>query len=515
MSSEPIVTEPTISDSTPAPDHSVRDKKLVAELVPDQVLPKVLTTFGLAAIYVFIIYFINGSSLIGTAGWGALPMWVLGFIVFLIPAALAVVELGNLWPAQGGVYIWAYRTMNEPLAFFGGFLSWIPVILNGATAPAILVAFLGLAFDFEPSLTVNILLQLVFLWLAVALALRKLAVTQRVMYVAAGVYAAVSVLVLVVGIAHAARHGSAVPIHSHDLLTIDFGNYGWVFGLVLLYLLGVETPFNMGAEFLSVRASAAKMVFWGSLALAVGYIITTVGILLSTPLDEINPVTGVIGAIKVSGVPGLMPVAALALCVVILLAMTTYQSAYARLIFVSGLERHLPRLFTHLNPRTRNPVTAVLIQGAIASTMIVVLYSQSSLQNTFLYLQGALTVIWLFSGFFFFIPLSIARWKYADRYANESFWRIPGGKPAAVAVSSIGSVGTGAGIYYAFTLPFSESIPKSDWMLWVGTISVVTLVVGLLVYVLGRRSAGKLSEQDALAHLAVLELPTADVKTSA
>jgi hypothetical protein len=29
--------------------------------------------------------------------------------------------------------------------------------------------------------------------------------------------------------------------------------------------------------------------------------------------------------------------------VVILLAMTTYQSAYARLIFVSGLERHRPR----------------------------------------------------------------------------------------------------------------------------------------------------------------------------
>lgn len=78
----------------------------------------------------------------------------------------------------------------------------------------------------------------------------------------------------------------------------------------------------------------------------------------------------------------------------------------------------------------------------------------------------------------------MARWNYADRYENESFWRIPGGRPAAALVSSIGSIGT----YYAFTLPFSESIPKSDWMLWVGTISVVTLLAGLVIYVLGRRS---------------------------
>ena len=59
----------------------------------------------------------------------------------------------------------------------------------------------------------------------------------------------------------------------------------------------------------------------------------------------------------------------------------TYQVAYSRLIFVSGLERHLPRIFTHLNPRTRNPVTAMLIQGVLSSLILVGLYSQSSMAN--------------------------------------------------------------------------------------------------------------------------------------
>jgi amino acid transporter len=483
------------------------ERKLTAEIVPDQVLPKVLTTFGLIAVYVFIVYVISGTSMISTAGWASMPMWLLGFLVFLVPAGLAVVELGNLWPAQGGVYVWAYRTTNsEVFAFLGGYLSWTPVILAGATAPAAIVTFGSLAFGVEVGLTASILLQLLVLWLAVALALRRLVVTQRVMYAAAGLYAVVCLAVFLVGLIHAGAEGSANPVTAKELFTLDFPNYGWVFGLVLLYLLGAETPFNMGAEFLSVRRSAAKMIWIGSLVLALGYVITTSGILLSTPLDDIDPITGVIETLSVAGIPGLMPVAALGLCAVMLLALMTYQSAYARLIFVSGLERHLPRVFTHLNPRTRNPVTAVLIQGVISSTMIVVLYSQASLTDTFLILQGALTVLWLASGFFFFIPLVLARFRYADRYVNETFWRIPGGRPAAIAVAVIGSAATAVGIYYTYTLPFSEDISTTVWMTSVGLVTLGCLVLGLIVFFFGRRAARELSAEDALAHLAVLHL---------
>ena len=137
------------------------------------------------------------------------------------------------------------------------------------------------------------------------------------------------------------------------------------------------------------------------------------------PTDEINPVTGVIGNLGVSGFPGpdgdrarsSWPASSSS-------ALMTYQVAYSRLIFVSGLERHLPRIFTHLNPRTRNPVTAILIQGVLSSLILVGLYSQSSMANVTIYLQGGLSTVWLLSGFFFLIPVIIARKKYADRYAS-------------------------------------------------------------------------------------------------
>ena len=116
-----------------------RDKLMTTELVPEQILPKVMSTFGLTAAYVFIICWITGSSVMATGGWTAIPMWVLGILTFLVPAGMAVVELGNLWPGQGGVYIWATRTMGETWGFIGGYLSWVPVILNAASSPAVVL----------------------------------------------------------------------------------------------------------------------------------------------------------------------------------------------------------------------------------------------------------------------------------------------------------------------------------------------------------------------------------------
>lgn len=69
--------------------------------------------------------------------------------------------------------------MGERWGFVGGCLSWIPVVLNGASSPAIVLQFLLLAFHAELGLTVSIILQLVILWGVVALALARLAANRR------------------------------------------------------------------------------------------------------------------------------------------------------------------------------------------------------------------------------------------------------------------------------------------------------------------------------------------------
>ncbi len=498
----------TASETTP-----LTERRLVAELVPEQVLPKVLGTFDGIGLYVYIIFFINASAIVALGGWPTTQLWILGVIVFLLPAAMAVAELGNVWPAQGGVYVWTAKTMPGWVAFFAGFLSWVPIVLVGATHPAVEVALLQLAFHFSPSTTVSILLQLILLWIPISLALMRLRPSRNLANGVFLFYMLLVALVVVAGVAIALRDGhSANPVHSGDFTKLNFSLYGSYFGLILLNFTGVEAPFNMGAEVIASRRTLVRMVLWGTVIVVLGYILTSTSILLATPIKNINAATGAVQVLSGLHASGLVPVVAIFLVVAFIAADLTYQQTYARLVFVSGLERHLPRIFTHLNPRTKNPVTALLFTGALISVIIVIFYSQQSLNNAFLTLEGAMTIMWLLAGIFFFVPVLLARRRYAERY-KDSFWRIPGGMTGAAITVLVGLAGTCLGIYYTYIEPFSSSIKKSTWTITVTVVCGGLLLMAAIIYRFGRRAGGRQSEEELLASM--IDQPPANERSGA
>jgi cbb3-type cytochrome oxidase subunit 3 len=67
-------------------------------------------------------------------------------------------------------------------------------------------------------------------------------------------------------------------------------------------------------------------------------------------------------------------------------------------------------------------------------------------------------------------------------------------------------VGTIGGVYYSFAKSWIKDVPDGTWMMWTGSIAVGMFLLGVVVYIFGRRSAHKTSQEDALAHLAVLDL---------
>jgi amino acid transporter len=341
----------------------------------------------------------------------------------------------------------------------------------------------------------------VFLWIPLGLALLRLRPSRTIANNVFLLYMAIVVLVIASAVYIVLRDGhSANPAKPGDFTTFNFSLYGSFFGLILLNYVGIEAPFNMGAEVIESRRTLTKMVVWGTVIVVLGYILTSTGILLATPIKDINATTGAVQVLSHLHVSGIVPIVALLLVLAFVAADLTYQQTYSRLIFVSGLERHLPRIFTHLNPRTRNPVTALLFTGALVSIIIVVVYSQQSLHNAFLTLEGALTIMWLLAGLFFFIPVLIARRRYAERY-RESFWRIPGGNAGAWTVVLLGLAGTAVGIYYTYIEPFSSSIKKSTWILDITVVCVGLLLLAAIVFVLGRRAGAKQSEDELLASM--------------
>lgn len=74
---------------------------LRSERIAGGILPKVLNTFDMVAIFIAIVLFISNSSVIaGGAGPSAYVYWILGFITFLIPGAIVTGQLGLMFPVR-------------------------------------------------------------------------------------------------------------------------------------------------------------------------------------------------------------------------------------------------------------------------------------------------------------------------------------------------------------------------------------------------------------------------------
>src|SRR5207302_8402892 len=60
---------------------------------------------------------------------------------------------------------------------------------------------------------------------------------------------------------------------------------GTRFGLVILALLGIEVPLNMGVEIVHMRA-IKKYLFWGSIVVMIGYVWATFGTMMNLPASQ-------------------------------------------------------------------------------------------------------------------------------------------------------------------------------------------------------------------------------------
>jgi len=332
---------------------------MLAELVPQKLLPKNLGAGELVTVYFAIIFGAYGASQMAAGGWAAVSMLLLAAVVFLVPAALASYELGTLFPGEGGIYIWADKTMGKIHGFIAGWLSWVAVFLLLPLVSTAFAQHLQVALGVEWPLWATVVLQVAVVCLITILCLAKvdvsLSLIKRIFFIAAGT----AVAVLVCGIAHVISDGSANPIGSvSDVATLNLSTYGFIFSAAVLWLLGVETPFNMGAEFKDQKKGVGQMLTLGSIALLVGYLFGIIGTLLITPVADINPTTGIAEAVKsVSGFLGV--IVALGICAAVLSQGLAYMNAYSRLLFVSGIERRLPRGFAPRGPKAQQPGPAV------------------------------------------------------------------------------------------------------------------------------------------------------------
>jgi len=487
---------------------------LISERVAGGILPKVLTTFDMVAIFVAIVLFITNAAVIQSAGPSAFGWWIVGFVVFLIPCAVATGQLGAMFPGEGSIYLWTNKAFGPFWGFFAGFCAWWPGVLVMVATGTSVIAFLGYAFPAVNNWPIQWqgVLIIGLIVLSALLAILRFRVTQNVVNIVFVLYGLAILAMFVAGIVYLAKGNHAVtnpwdfsawkPSAAHG---INFTNWTF-FGLVVLALLGVEVPLNMGVEIRKQR-SVTRYLLWGSLVVVVAYLLATWGVMVTMPTSSSAGITAVAGAVGVGLGSVAGKITAIVLALFFLFITVVYNYSFARLIFVSGLDQRLPKAMSHVN-KARVPDTAVWVQTVIAALFTLLAFvlipsitsGKAADAETKIYdvLQAAVTVIWCISIVILFVDILIILRRFqaqfqARRIAHPAvFWAcsIIGGLASLVGVIATLSgswtplISNSAG---SVTI-FGATISYGTWFWWIGGITVASLAVAALLYLVGRIS---------------------------
>src|SRR5579884_2605818 len=230
----------------------------------------------------------------------------------------------------------------------------------------------------------------------------------------------------------------------------------------------------------------------------VAYLLGTFAVMTAVPLADQSSPAAVAEAVRLGFGGTLGDVLGLLVTLIFtgffLLTTAVFNYSFARLLFVSGLDRRLPAALSRLNAN-RVPSVAVVVQSVLASLVAALIFLVAPLTlrllrpadlTTIVYdvLQAALTVIWCVSMIFLFVDVVLIRGKYPERFARKQL--APGWVFHLCLV--LGVLASAAGVLVIFTNPWVNLLSRRQWDLALLVLLLIAALGATMLYGYGYRS---------------------------
>jgi len=378
-------------------------------------LRRELGLFDLTLMLVIAVVNINGIPFIAAAGWHTVPLWLIAFLLFLIPQGLAVAEFGKLYPGEGGIYLWTREMFGDFHAFISGWCYWAN---NLFYYPAVLFVLVGVLVytggASSASLGANphfmAIGALCFLWLITLIHIRGLSLGKWLNNIGAfGTWFGL-LIILITGITMWIRKGPATPI-SAAAFSLSFRNYTdySTFSLMLYGLVGLELGSAMGDEIKDVVKIIGKAALLGGTISILLYMIGTVSLLLAVPAEQIGAVQGLMQAVTIAAkdldMMMIIRIVAVLLAFAVLGVCAAWMAGAARVPFVMGIDVYLPSALGRTHSKWGTPYVALLVQAVLSSLFILISLFGSTVKGGYEFLLKSSVVLQLIPFLYLFAGL--------------------------------------------------------------------------------------------------------------
>ena len=432
-------------------------------------------------------------------GTSSISLWILAALLFFVPMALVINELSSRFPEEGGLYVWSKEAFGDFHGFVAGWTYWVytifyfPGLLLASTSMSAYVIG-GKGAELAQDRTYLLVGSMGLLFIAVMLNIIGLNVGKWLQN-AGGVSTYLPLLILVaIGGVIWLKHGSV----THFTLSNMRPTWNWdtvnFWSQIAFAFTGLELVSAMSGEIREPRRTLPRAALTAAALIAAMYIVGTFSVLALVPALDVDPKSGVFHAITVGSVAlkiGFVGIlAALLVTVGNAGGVGSTVAGIARVPFVVGIDRYLPKAFGKIHPRWKTPYVSIIVQ-AVASALVLLL---SQINET---TRGAyqavidITIILYFIPFLYMFAAAIKLAGRPDRTANPDAVLVPGGKAGVWIACTLAFSVTVVSIIVSVFPPGDSSNRKLFLVKVIGT-TVLAVAVGLILYFWG--AAKKRSE---------------------
>ncbi len=430
----------------------------------------------------------------GHNGTSSISLWVIAAVFFFVPGALVINELSSRFPEEGGLYVWSKEAFGDFHGFIAGWTYWIYTVfyfpgLLLASASMSAYIFAGRGSELAQDRTFLLAVSLVLLLVAVVLNIIGLNIGKWLQN-AGGVGTYVPLLLLAgVALLVYFKHGSMThftwanmaPTWNWD--TVNFWSQ------IAFAFTGLELVSSMSEEVRDPRRTLPRAVFGAGALIAFMYVAGTFAILTLVPAADLDPKSGVFHAITAGSMVlkiGFLGVlAALLVSVGNAGGVGSTVAGIARVPFVVGIDRYLPRAFGKIHPKWKTPYISILVQAGVSGAILLLSQINQTTRGAYQILIDAAIILYFIP--FLYMFAGVIKLAYRkDRASNEHAVLVPGGIPGVWLMGGLGFVVVLIGIFVSLIPPGDTANKFSFEMeLIIGT--VASILLGLVLYWRGAR----------------------------
>ena len=377
-------------------------------------LKRVLGRGDLVLLFVVAVFNLNVVPSIAANGGVTVWLWVISLLLFFWPQGIAVIELAERYPGEGGVYLWAKEVFGDFHGFLSGWCYWTNNMLY---VPTVMLYFVGvsvfamgpghsaLADDKNFAMIASVALLAFLTWLNIL----GLGVGKWLNNLGAiGTFVAAAVLIGL-GITIWGRFGTTVTAADFRI-PADPRFVLNSFAVICFGLVGLELASVMGDEIRDPQKTLPGAVAWGGVISGALYIGATLTLLVAIGKNDINVLQGIVQAVSHMsarvGVGWVITPFAVMLSLSIAGIGSAWMGGSARIPFVAGLDSYMPPAMGKVHPRYATPHVALIVQGLVSLVLIVLNFTLSGgVQEAFQKMLSAAVVLQLIPFLYVFAAL--------------------------------------------------------------------------------------------------------------